>query len=292
MLWAPLRVSITSGQWDAILLLLLSVAFIALRRERSSLAGFAIALAGIIKIYPLYLGLFLLWKREWRALGWLVASFLALTVVSGFTVGWDVVRIYAQHVFPLIGGSTTFEQNQSLTALFLRLFGISATQGPTITGLSVICFLVVTAAVCVALRLRVERESVSYALGYALTICAMLLIVPVAWDHYETVLLIPVAVLLATFVSSAPYTATWLTIAVAALGLLAYGEARQLPNALASQAFQYNDLTRTILVSSRVFAQLGLLYVLWRLAQAQPRATVDDGDETAIASPQGMDGVS
>jgi alpha-1,2-mannosyltransferase len=262
-LWLPLRDSIV-GQWDSMLLLLLVLTLIGLRRDWPPLVGIAIGLAGLIKVYPLYLALFLLWKREWRALGWLVASLIVFTGLSTLAVGWETTALFFRHVLPQIGGSTTYAENQSLLALILRLFTVQATHGLRITLLTALSLALVTLPLCWRLRAQPARTSPRYAADFSLTIGAMLLAIPVAWRHYEVVLLIPVGVLLWTLATSPAPSLTWQVCALWAIAFLTFGQDGLLRNLLRLSLGRHSYFDVTVLVSAPVLAQIGLAVALWR----------------------------
>ncbi|MGI8855681.1 MAG: glycosyltransferase family 87 protein [Thermomicrobiales bacterium] len=263
LLWLPLRGSIV-GQWDSILLLLLVLTLIGLRRHWSPLTGIAIGLAGLIKVYPLYLGLFLLWKREWRALGWLIASLIAFTGLSTLIVGWETTALFFRHVLPQIGGSTTYAENQSLLALLLRVFGIQEIRGPRVTVLTALSLLLVTLPLCWRLRARPARTSPRYAADFSLTVGTMLLAIPVAWQHYEVVLLIPVGVLLLILGISPAPPLVWRVCAMWAIAFLAFGQDVLLRDLLRLPLGRHSYFDVTVLVSAPIFAQIGLAVSLWR----------------------------
>lgn len=271
LLWLPLRDSIV-GQWDAILLLLLVLAFIGLRRDMPPLVGAAIALAGIIKLYPLYLALFLLWKRDWRALGWLAASLAVLMAVGAFVVGWGTTVLYVRQVLPQIGGSTSYTENQSLLALFMRIFRVAGPHGPRVALLTAVSLSLVTLPLCWRLRGRASRTSSRYAIDFSLTISAMLLAIPAAWQHYEVLLLLPVGVLLATLATSSPPAPGWLVWTTSAVAFLTLGQEMILRGMFRLPLGRHSFIGAAIVVSAPVFAQIGFAVALCARSLCPPPA--------------------
>ncbi len=62
----PLRTSFLFGQMHLLVLLLLVSAYYFDRKGRQIACGVCLAIAGVLKIYPLLLFGYLLWKRQWR----------------------------------------------------------------------------------------------------------------------------------------------------------------------------------------------------------------------------------
>ncbi|KAB8144362.1 DUF2029 domain-containing protein [Chloroflexia bacterium SDU3-3] len=199
----PLADTVAFGQIDLVLLLTLTMALWALRGERDLLAGVLVALGTLFKIYPVLLLAFFVVKRSWKgllgfALGMLLFNGLAVAVM-----GWEMHRIYLFEVFPKIGGTTSWVENQTVSGMVARLveppnkslifhqplFSLAATLISGLIGL-VACLLSLPHA---------ERRSPEFALQYGQFLLAMVLVVPAAWMHYETLLVIPFATLVIYF---------------------------------------------------------------------------------------------
>lgn len=196
----PFADTIAFGQIDLMLLLLLSLALWALRDERDLLAGALIALGTLFKIYPVLLLAFLVAKRQWRALagfglGMLLSNGLAVAVM-----GWEMHRVYLFEVLPKIGGTTSWVENQTVSGFLARLVSpptvaeIFANRSLALLGTAVSGALGLLG--CALALPETPRRSTGYALQYGAFLLLMVLVVPAAWMHYETLLLVPFAALL------------------------------------------------------------------------------------------------
>lgn len=96
----PLRTSFLFGQMHLLVLLLLASAYYLDRKGRQIACGVCLAIAGVLKIYPLLLGGYFAWKRQWRpALAMLGATLLL--VGAGYLVfGASLMNIYATQILP------------------------------------------------------------------------------------------------------------------------------------------------------------------------------------------------
>jgi hypothetical protein len=196
----PFADTIAFGQIDLVLLLLLSLALWALRGERDLLAGALIALGTLFKIYPVLLLAFLVAKRQWRALGGFALGMLLYNGLAVAVMGWEMHRIYLFEVLPKIGGTTSWVENQTVSGFLARLVSpptvadIFANRSLALLGTALSGALGLLG--CALALPEAPRRSTAYALQYGAFLLLMVLVVPAAWMHYETLLLVPFAALL------------------------------------------------------------------------------------------------
>ncbi|NJO04833.1 MAG: DUF2029 domain-containing protein [Chloroflexaceae bacterium] len=222
----PVADTIAYGQIDIMLLLLLIVALVAMRRNWLLLAGAAVALATMFKLYPvLILGFFVI-KRQWRALVGFAAAMLAINGLALAIVGWREHFTYLFEVVPRIGGGTAWVENQTINGFVSRLLapGIIAEKfdHPLVSIITYGGFLLALAGVG-WLSLRPQpRTGARFALQFSLFAVLMVLAVPAAWMHYQTITILPMfAVLLYSMEHGLPrWRAALFAVAYA---LIAYG---------------------------------------------------------------------
>ena len=195
----PFADTLAFGQIDLALLLIVTLALWALQRERDLMAGALVALGTLFKIYPVLLLGFLPIKRRWRALAGFVAGMVICNGVAVLVMGWEMHRIYVTEVLPRIGGSTSWVENQTIAGFLARL-----TDTPTVAAIyhnravtlvaNAFSGLAVLLACALALQ-PAQPASTRYALQYSQFLLLMVLAVPAAWMHYETLLFVPFAAL-------------------------------------------------------------------------------------------------
>ena len=196
----PLADTLAFGQIDLALLLILTLALWALQKERDLAAGVLVALGTLFKIYPVLLLAFFVVKRRWWALAGFALGMLAFNAIAIAVMGWEMHRIYLTEVLPKIGGTTSWVENQTIFGFLSRLIAppteAAIFYNRTITLLAELLAGAAALFAC-ALALRPARPgSTTHALQYSLFPLLMVLIVPAAWMHYETLLFIPFAALL------------------------------------------------------------------------------------------------
>ena len=190
---------IARGQ-ASLLLMWLVIAGIYFERRGAWLRG-AACLAGavLLKVFPLTLLGYFVWKRKWR----FTAVTLALTGVGVFIIpalvfGWRGNLALLNEWVAVIGkpalsigsaGSPVFEQlldpaklrNQSFEAVFSRILPLANAQ-----------LLAVTAGALMAVVMLVAYRKADTTLLLSATLCWKLFISPVAENHYFVLLLLPV----------------------------------------------------------------------------------------------------
>jgi hypothetical protein len=145
----------------------------------------SIALAASISVRP-GLALFLLWqalRRRWRPLAWTIGAGLGLIMLTLPFVGFDGYRDYLSVVGNL-DVPVGLSENRDLGATVQSLGADAA----VVSLVRLLSLLLGIGIVVLGLRRDVE-------VGFMLTLCGSLLIVPLLWELYLLTLILPVALL-------------------------------------------------------------------------------------------------
>lgn len=200
----PFRETINQGQPNLILLLLIVGSWVADRRCKPAWAGFCLALATAIKLYPgflfVYFALRFALRRDWRVLMWGTVSFIGITALTAGVLGVDAYVDYFTKVLPNLESVTNNWGNSSLLAFWERLFGTSHEAIITVTPwrAGVLVGTVASIAVllaCLAWSICRANSRRDRDLAFGMSILAMLLISPTTWIHYLILAAIPVVLL-------------------------------------------------------------------------------------------------
>jgi hypothetical protein len=204
LLCYPFWHQMVHGQLNLLLLLLLSGAWTADRNGHPHWAGTLVALATAIKLFPGFIFVYFLLRREWAAVRTGLLALAGITALTALVLGPDAYRGYFLEVLPRTAQWRSEWSNLSLSGVWCKLFESSNFGGPmeiqpslqspllALLGMS-ITLLAVTAIL--ALRARQLRLAEDRDLLYALTMIGMLLVSPITWDHYLLLLILPTAVL-------------------------------------------------------------------------------------------------
>jgi hypothetical protein len=255
------------GQIDLALLLILTLALWALRGGHDGVAGALVALGTLFKIYPVLLLGFFVAKRQWRALAGFVVGMIVFNGISMAVMGWEIHRAYLLDVLPNIGGTTSWVENQTIGGFLARLVDTPTEAGVlanrSIALLANAISLVVIAAACVLALRPAQRDTTTFALQYGLFLLVMVLAIPAAWMHYETLLFVPFAVLLLHWRNRAVPLTRVVVLAVS-FGLIVYGN-------------QWSYYTGTVMGMLTILAISSKFYGMLLLGGVLTRTLLDEG---------------
>jgi hypothetical protein len=125
------------GNLQAIVFSVAMIAMVLLSQCRYAAGGALLAFAILSKLFPGLLLVYLLVRREWRALAWTSGLMAVLVVVSLLDTGWAPYRAFLDHLPRLLGGESfpafrnpgAVAKNYSVPgmAFKLQLFGVGST---------------------------------------------------------------------------------------------------------------------------------------------------------------------
>ena len=196
----PLAQQVIEGQMNLLLLVLIAGAWLADCGERPKLAGALVGLAAGIKLYPAFLIVYFVARRQWTAVAAAAAAFFATCLLALGLFGGDIFLVYFRDVLPQFQHYGNNLGNASLAGLWSKaLVGIPGQVLPWIaaphalratnvgTGL-------VLAAACGWMALRASAQR-GRARAYSAAVIGMLLASPITWGHSFVLLLLPLALL-------------------------------------------------------------------------------------------------
>jgi hypothetical protein len=168
-------------------------------------AGAALGAAAALKLFPAFLAVYFLARREWKVLKVAAATFLALALLTAAVLGTEVYRTYLGEVLPRTAEryrSAWF--NLSLAGFWARLFDPQAgDRGMHVTPLllsrplahAAFAASAVAVAAVVAFCAARARSRSAADLAFGVALVGMLLVSPITWEHYLLLLPLPLAVL-------------------------------------------------------------------------------------------------
>jgi hypothetical protein len=205
LLWTPFAEAFSVGQLWTPLLLLLTLAFFALRSGRDGWGGLLLGAVFALKLFAWPVLIYLLLRKKLQALAAAGVAWTALNATAGLLVGWEqLVYYYTQvgrQVEPLYHAH---ERNFSIWSLGFRLF--EGTSSPVVTGIEAPALfnapalapyasaLLVLAALALGLVLACRVRHFDSA--FAVLVCLSLLVNPLAWSHSLVLALLPLAIVL------------------------------------------------------------------------------------------------
>lgn len=257
ILYPPITYNFEYAQTQILILLLLILFMRCLDSGRQALAGFMLALAALLKVFPAILIAYLLLRRQGKAVVYTGIGLIFGGVVTLALVGVERSLHFLQ-VLPFLTSPYFLSRasNVALDALVSRLFWIgSGDPGMEFTRRAAV---VAVELVLLALTVRATLRSSTLSDNgddrvIALWVTTAVLLSPTAWIHYLVLLLIPFAVLLRQALrGEASPRATQ-------LGLTSYMVAEALMVGLAAVSFEFGELPNWALLSAMIGWSLSLL---------------------------------
>ncbi len=191
----PLRAQLEQGQWNLVLVLLLTGTWSSSRTQRYGLAGVLLGLATALKLFPGLLIVVFMLQRRWRLVVCATVVVLAMNLLTVLVFGLETYQSYLFTVLPHLERFRSFGSGISLKMFWCRLFDPEP-SGPVtpllyapglaraLVALSSLLLLAGLAWFSWLARSRKDRDGV-----FALGLVTMVLVSPVAWDHYILMLL-------------------------------------------------------------------------------------------------------
>lgn len=217
-LFVPFLTSIYAGQANPLTTLLGALALLSFKKDRDLTAGWWAALAFLMK--PIVLGFicYPIWKGRWKAaVPCAVIMALAFSLMT-VLFGWGSLKAGIPLTIA-VSTSGTYPPLQNFWGTTHRWFtahdyGWSLLNNPMLSDRAglLLCLILAVATLLFCwppLRLSSWRDT-----GLGLVIIAFVLIIPATWYHHFTILVIPLAILIAS-------ADTWIGIAFASVAWLA-----------------------------------------------------------------------
>jgi Glycosyltransferase family 87 len=226
LLYPPLWDHFDFAQSQILVLLLLVLMMRSLRRGDDGAAGLWLALAALLRVFPILMAGYLLARRRWRAIAYLGAGVATGAIVTVAMVGIgrclsfrDAVAFVDSPLWLARSG------NLSLAAFISRLFWyrhgieltptLEAARAVTSTGAELALFAVSVFATATADPSE-ERELA----WFPLWVAAAIILSPTAWLHYLVMMYLPFAIFAAAAgTGRISRRAAWMAVACYAIPL-------------------------------------------------------------------------
>jgi alpha-1,2-mannosyltransferase len=218
---SPLIFQLALANWNCLLAALLIFAWIADRRGHQWGSGALVGFAAALKLFPLFLAVYFVAARRWKALAGMVLAFVLWNGVALAVVGVEPFRVYARDIAPAVSRDNESSwMNVSATGFWMRLFGPTESHhieplawSPT-TGriLSLASQLLIAALVFWVSTKRadpLERDR-----GFAVATAGMLLASPISWPSSFLLLVVPVGLLFNRLPAGWPRAVLWVAAVV------------------------------------------------------------------------------
>ncbi|EFO80948.1 hypothetical protein OSCT_1179 [Oscillochloris trichoides DG-6] len=195
---SPVSRSLRFGQPELLIFAGGVIASLMLLHKRTWASALLWALLALAKIYPLLFTLPLLIRGRWRWMGAFGVGIIGWSLFSNLLTGWDLV--FWRDLFPSLGARDGRLSNLALYGLLARLVEPTTYSGggnipSSVAGLALIlgAGLYIMSTFLIWKHMQTNTDA-SFWEASGLITCTVLLIIPVSWDHYQALLLLPLLV--------------------------------------------------------------------------------------------------
>ena len=295
VVFQPTRASLSNGQVDAVLLLLISLSLLAFVRKQDARAGVWLALAASVKPFLGFLVLYYLWKGAARTVLAVIGLAGAILLLPAHYFGPSVLSDFA--TVALYWSSQSFAVspfNQSPYGLMLRVFTPNAFTVPLVEApvLALVARGAITVGVLGVLMQMVSRSrslpATHLGLEYGLTVVGMLLVAPLAQDIYYIHLVVPLIAVAATLRASWSWQLQPLALAAGTAATSLY---LSLPGlrALSMGYYAFHDAPlvglRVLQTGAHAYGLIALAAMTWATVVWRRAALARQHDLSAVRAP-------
>jgi hypothetical protein len=199
----PLLAALSAGQITPLVFLTVAAGIYFLETERPAAAGISLALGTLLKVSPILFALWLLARREFRALAAGAITLLAVSLVSVAVTGMATFQRFIGHCMPLLARGAISGTNVSAVALAGRALHLGDPRSaeilppdPRLTLFKLGFYGLVLTVSAFALW-RAGEGGERRELEYALVNVVALLLSPITWGHHLVLALLTFVLLIA-----------------------------------------------------------------------------------------------
>ncbi|MCP4576047.1 MAG: DUF2029 domain-containing protein [Deltaproteobacteria bacterium] len=226
MNFTPLFVDYLVGQCNGILFFFITAGLYCYRSHKPVYAGVVIALACAMKVIPMLLLFYALWKRQFKVF---LAGSVTLGLIFGYCLLFFDIRLLTWYVKFMMSQTllNAFHDNHSLTGFFSRFLTHSiwvkgVFDSPTASGACVIISsLLVLGVFLFSTRKRTQPTDPITLREYALAVITMLLLSKMATTLYLVMLLLPLGIMVKDMMDQA-VSRKWLFFLIPTYAILAF----------------------------------------------------------------------
>ena len=200
--WPPFQTNLFFGQISILITLFVTTGWYYLKKHRENVSGIFIALATMLKFYPgLFMVYFLVTKR-WKAFRSSIISSVVIIVLTFIVTKYDFLHLIVNVIPRDIHYWQADMMNSSLNGFFSKLFLPMQTLNTTAFTLFIspfmknLFFYTAAGSLLVYSIRYITRYDHTTDLGFSLFLILSLLLSPLCWDHFLTLLLISFVILI------------------------------------------------------------------------------------------------
>jgi len=231
VVFTPTLMALYLGQVNVLVFVLIALAYLAFVHRRLHICGVLLALSAWIKLWPIVLIAYFVWKREWKVVSGAVLGLLLIGMVTFAFVGPEQTTSFFTERLPEIAQGTQPDLdhlNQSIPGIFAKMFAPSSKyvlpliQSPTLaqqgSRIAVLLLIVTTIVLCSWPIILKDRGQ--FSTEFTLVVIAAMLITGRLFES-NLILLLPAYFLIAEQLQQEHTTSwRWFALPVASVVLI------------------------------------------------------------------------
>jgi Glycosyltransferase family 87 len=216
VVFTPTFMSLYLGQVNVLVFVLIVLAYLAFIHKRPHISGVLLAISAWIKLWPIILVAYFVWKREWKVVSGAILGLLLIGMLTFAFVGAEQTTSFFTDRLPEISQGTQPDLdhlNQSIPGIFAKMFAPSSEyvipliQSPTLarqgSRIAVLLLMVTTIILCSWPITLKDREQ--FSTEFTLVVIAAMLI-PGRLFESNLILLLPAYFFIAEQLQQEPIT--------------------------------------------------------------------------------------
>jgi alpha-1,2-mannosyltransferase len=216
VLWDSGQFSLTLGQIDGWVVLMLGMILFSVKHQYWRLAGMGIGVATLLKISPVLLLFYCILKRQWTIVFAAVATLSLGLLLCWLPHSGADLQEFVSDVIPILSNGTRHVQNQALGAFLARL----TSDNPDLLRFSLTAgyWKFISVGFIAILLLALWRQCSTHLLNATELACVIVLTLlagPISWDHYCTWAILPAMLLIGSM-------RTWQSFSITSLLLVPF----------------------------------------------------------------------
>jgi hypothetical protein len=200
LLWPPVLYNLEKGQFSILIAMLIAIGWVRLSRCDSAVGGICTGLAAALKLFPALLGIYLLIRRRWSAL-WFLLTAVAASSLPLLWIGWRAMpEFVAQSAGNLSYWQTWPAVTYSLRGVVARVligsnWSVAVAHAPKAASAIVVMSSVVLVALAVHTTLRHVGRRDADDLLFAIWCTLLLPLNPLSMGHNGVLLALPIVLI-------------------------------------------------------------------------------------------------
>ncbi len=186
LIFFPFRYTLGSGHINNLLFLFIVLTFYFLKRKNEIASGFFLATAILLSVTPLFLAVILFLQKKFKILLWTILSLITVSFVTLLRFGFEIFKNYLSASTSYLDFGISAYYNQSLAALFTRIF-----NDPGLTQSIIFIILICSLLYFFYLIFKTKDNTDQGIIIWNIGVIYLIIFAPFAWQYHFVITIFP-----------------------------------------------------------------------------------------------------